>query len=63
MRQVLFNLLANAVRYTTHGGVRVQLSALPGHDKTRARLRFVITDTGAGMPAFATLCGWAGCIG
>lgn len=49
VRQVLFNLLANAVRYTTHGGVRVQLSALPGHDKTRARLRFVITDTGAGM--------------
>ncbi len=48
VRQVLFNLLANAVRYTTHGGVRVRLSAkATGAD--RVRLSFVVADTGAGM--------------
>lgn len=48
VRQVLFNLLANAVRYTSHGGVRVQVSAQPTQ-QGRARLRFVVSDTGAGM--------------
>ncbi len=49
VRQILFNLLANAVRYTQHGGVRVRVSAqvapLPG----RVRLSFVVADTGLGM--------------
>jgi signal transduction histidine kinase len=49
VRQILFNLLANAVRYTQHGGVRVRVTAqvapLPG----RVRLSFAIADTGVGM--------------
>lgn len=49
VRQVLFNLLANAVRYTTHGGVRVRLTVQPGSASGRARLVFVVADTGAGM--------------
>lgn len=48
VRQVLFNLLANAIRYTTHGGVRVRLSAQPS-DAARVRLTFAVADTGAGM--------------
>lgn len=48
VRQVLFNLLANAIRYTTHGGVRVRLSAAP-IDASRVRLSITIADTGAGM--------------
>jgi signal transduction histidine kinase len=48
VRQVLFNLLANAVRYTNHGGVRIRLAATPGADG-RARLTFTVADTGAGM--------------
>ncbi|MGQ0533738.1 MAG: sensor histidine kinase [Caulobacteraceae bacterium] len=48
VRQVLFNLLANAVRYTTHGGVRVRLHA-QAIDASRARLTFMVADTGAGM--------------
>lgn len=49
VRQVLFNLLANAVRYTAHGGVRVRLAVQPGSVTGRARLVFVVADTGAGM--------------
>jgi len=49
VRQVLFNLLANAVRYTTHGGVRIGLSAEPSEIEGRTVLTFVVADTGAGM--------------
>jgi signal transduction histidine kinase len=49
VRQVLFNLLANAIRYTTHGGVRVRLSAQQCETQDRAKLVFVIADTGAGL--------------
>ncbi|MGD9966750.1 MAG: sensor histidine kinase [Hyphomonadaceae bacterium] len=48
VRQILFNLLANAVRYTTHGGVRVRLSA-QAMDAAATRLTFLVADTGAGM--------------
>jgi signal transduction histidine kinase len=47
VRQVLFNLLANAVRFTTHGGVRIAVTAQPSDGGVD--LGFVITDTGAGM--------------
>jgi signal transduction histidine kinase len=49
VRQILFNLLANAVRYTAHGGVRVRLMARRCETPGRAKLVFVIADTGAGL--------------
>lgn len=49
MRQVLFNLLANAVRYTTHGGVRVRLHARASPHEGCVRLGFVVADSGVGM--------------
>lgn len=49
VRQILFNLLANAVRYTTHGGVRVRVHAQRGAREGVARLGFAVADTGAGM--------------
>lgn len=49
VRQVMFNLLANAVRYTTHGGVRVSLQAQRSAREHHARLTFSVADTGAGM--------------
>lgn len=48
VRQVLFNLIANGVRYTTQGGVRVRLSVQP-YFEGRVRLTFIVADTGAGM--------------
>src|SRR5262245_3056323 len=48
VRQVLLNLLSNAVKFTQQGEVlaRVECS---GREKSSARLRFSISDTGAGM--------------
>jgi two-component system capsular synthesis sensor histidine kinase RcsC len=48
VRQVLFNLLANAIRYTAHGGVRVRLQT-QAIDAAKTRLTFMVADTGAGM--------------
>lgn len=49
VRQVLFNLLANAVRYTAHGGVRLRLQVQAAETPGRVRLGFVVADTGEGM--------------
>ncbi len=49
VRQVLYNLLDNAVRYTNHGGVRVRLQAREGVDRAHVRLGFNVADTGRGM--------------
>jgi len=49
VRQILFNLLANAVRYTAHGGVRVRLGAQNGATPQTVKLVFAVADTGQGM--------------
>jgi CheY-like chemotaxis protein len=49
LRQVLFNLAGNAVKFTEEGGVR--LSVAPVADRVGAiTLRFTVTDTGPGVP-------------
>lgn len=52
LRQVLFNLAGNAVKFTQEGGVRIAVSAGPA-DEGRARLTFTVDDTGPGVPAEA----------
>jgi signal transduction histidine kinase/DNA-binding NarL/FixJ family response regulator/streptogramin lyase len=48
LRQVLLNLLDNAVKFTEHGKVVLQVNKLSA-DSSEARLRFEVADTGVGM--------------
>ncbi|MFZ4606343.1 MAG: ATP-binding protein [Caulobacter sp.] len=48
LRQVLLNLLGNALKFTRQGGIRVTVS----HDDVAGgRLRIAVADTGPGVPA------------
>jgi signal transduction histidine kinase len=50
LRQVLFNLIGNALKFTNHGAVTVSASARP-HGEAAVWLHLAITDTGPGIPA------------
>ncbi|MGE7139574.1 ATP-binding protein [Luteibacter sp. NPDC031894] len=50
LRQVLLNLLGNAIKFTSRGEVRVDVHADERHG-ARQRLRIVVTDTGIGIHA------------
>jgi signal transduction histidine kinase len=47
--QVLLNLVANAVKFTERGGVRVVLSLTPDRANRMCRARFEVADTGIGI--------------
>ena len=49
LRQVLINLIGNAIKFTKQGGVTLAVTSEPGPDDGW-RLNFVITDTGIGVP-------------
>lgn len=48
LRQVLVNIIGNAVKFTSRGGVIIRVGAQTRDDAT-AELRFSIADTGIGM--------------
>jgi signal transduction histidine kinase/DNA-binding response OmpR family regulator len=50
LRQVLNNLLSNALKFTEKGSVTLRLEAGPQEDG-RARVRMQVDDTGIGVPA------------
>ncbi|MFU2207264.1 ATP-binding protein [Solidesulfovibrio sp. C21] len=50
-RQVLANLLGNAVKFTDHGSVRLDVDAAPGPGPDNVCLRTTVTDTGVGIAA------------
>ena len=49
LRQVLFNLAGNAVKFTDTGAVRIVVERVRG-SKARSTLAFVVDDTGPGVP-------------
>jgi len=54
LHQILVNLTANAIKFTSEGGVLIDVRALE-QDETSVRLRFEVHDTGIGIAAEAQL--------
>lgn len=50
LRQILLNLVGNAVKFTAHGTVMVCVD-LVSMDSDCVRLHFRVADTGIGIPA------------
>jgi signal transduction histidine kinase/DNA-binding response OmpR family regulator len=48
LRQVLLNLVGNAIKFTDHGGVSIEVTASTGVGQS-SRVRFEVSDTGVGM--------------
>jgi PAS domain S-box-containing protein len=50
VRQILFNLVGNAMKFTDQGEVLVEVSTLLPHPSGMTRLLFIVSDTGIGIP-------------
>lgn len=50
LRHILFNLIGNAVKFTEHGHVTIDVTALSNHSKKTLPILFIVTDTGPGIP-------------
>jgi signal transduction histidine kinase/DNA-binding NarL/FixJ family response regulator len=51
LRQILINLIGNAVKFTEHGTVTLRLDGLPEDSPHRVLLRLEVEDTGSGIAA------------
>ncbi len=51
LRQILVNLLDNAVKFTESGAVRLEVGLGPAAEDGSVELRFAVRDTGIGIPA------------
>jgi PAS domain S-box-containing protein len=48
LRQILGNLVSNAVKFTSHGGVTITVDMMPD-EIAGSKVRFVVADTGLGI--------------
>ena len=51
LRQVLMNLVSNAIKFTHHGEIFIEVLQLNKNDKGHLQLQFKVRDTGIGIPA------------
>ncbi len=51
LRQILTNLVGNAVKFTTTGHVLIQVTGIPGNPGEDCAIHVTIEDTGIGIPA------------
>ena len=49
LKQVLMNLISNAVKFTSEGGVTLRVTSTAGRDPHIRRLRISVCDTGVGI--------------
>jgi signal transduction histidine kinase len=49
LRQVLLNLVGNAIKFTSEGGVSIAVE-MPAVDESEGLLQFAVTDSGIGIP-------------
>jgi signal transduction histidine kinase/CheY-like chemotaxis protein len=50
LRQIVTNLVGNAIKFTEKGEIVVQVRSVPGGSSGSARLHFGVRDTGIGIP-------------
>jgi PAS domain S-box-containing protein len=51
VRQILYNLVGNAVKFTRKGEVRLEIAAGPPNARGEGNILFTVVDTGVGIPA------------
>lgn len=49
LRQILINLLGNAIKFTQVGGIILTVTQQPQADKSQGQLKFTVQDTGKGI--------------
>ena len=49
LKQILINLLANAVKFTEKGTIKLDVSVIEKIDDSKAKIRFSVIDTGIGI--------------
>ena len=49
LKQILINLLANAVKFTERGAIKLEVSVIEKIDDFKATIRFAVIDTGIGI--------------
>ncbi|AGW12992.1 putative multi-sensor hybrid histidine kinase [Megalodesulfovibrio gigas DSM 1382 = ATCC 19364] len=49
LRQIMVNLIGNAIKFTPAGGIVVRVSTIPGEESPSLRLRLDVEDSGIGV--------------
>ena len=50
IRQILFNLVGNAFKFTEHGSITLEICPIPSSTEGESRVVFSVHDTGIGIP-------------